>query len=117
MNKATSPTRVDHCAQKTSQISSAVKICIGQFCDNMGSVGVVAKGLATKPPLAQALMCISLACLETTCELSLTHLAGERNDIAEAVSRLNFPGPQNRIELSPNELWQWWSKILDHGLQ
>ena len=83
-----------------------------QQSDNMAVVGCLAKGLATKPPLATVLMHLARHCLKADCALDVAHIAGERNELADRLSRLNedearLPSAAlqgNKVELTVAEL-------------
>ena len=100
---------------------------IRQQCDNMGAVGSVAKGLCTHFPLGAALITLATVCIGSNVDLHLSHLAGERNVEADALSRLNCAerpailddwtfqhrfGAQNRLHLSVEELLRPWKVFL-----
>ena len=83
-----------------------------QQSDNMAVVGCLAKGLATKPPLATVLMHLARHCLKVDCALDVAHIAGERNELADRLSRLNEDEARlppaalqgNKVELTVAEL-------------
>ena len=60
----------------------------------MPVVGSLAKGLSTKPPLCHALMTLAYAGLHLSCDVEVGHLAGERNETADIISRKNQPGKE-----------------------
>eukprot|EP00438_Fugacium_kawagutii_P030737 Skav217069 [mRNA] locus=scaffold1308:3342:4762:+ [translate_table: standard] len=99
------------------------KLVVRQFCDNMGAVGSLTKGLCTSFPLGAVLMNLSLVCLERGCELELSHVAGERNIEADALSRLNAPVKPdqpclgrfhcgNRVAVTAKEVFAPWKKLM-----
>ena len=103
------------------------KIVLRQFCDNFGAVGSLAKGICTKFPLGAALMNAALVCLDLGYEMEVTHLAGERNEDADALSRLNCATApdrihsadfkqkfheQNRVKISVEEVFRPWKSFL-----
>ena len=100
--------------QLGGQCGTRVTAHLGQFCDNMGVVGCLAKGLGIKFPIGAALICLSKTCLELGCTLEVSHIAGERNVDADLLSRLNcaaserpcgakFPA-DHRVQISAAEL-------------
>ena len=105
------------------QGSSGLRVVLHQFSDNMGAVGTVAKGLCTKFPLGAALMNLSCVCLSQDCELVLSHLAGERNEEADQLSRLNSGMPLsdalqakfhegNRMHIAASDVFRPWFACL-----
>eukprot|EP00438_Fugacium_kawagutii_P004756 Skav203093 [mRNA] locus=scaffold447:160158:160637:+ [translate_table: standard] len=101
------------------------KLVVRQFCDNMGAVGGLTKGVCTSFPLGAALMNLVLVCLDRGCELELSHVAGERNieAKADALSRLNAPVKPdqpclgrfhggNRILVTAKEVFAPWKKLM-----
>ena len=67
------------------------ELVVHQQCDNMPSVGAASKMLSTKPPLSLALQVLASNCMAHKCTARLTHIAGARNEWADAASRLNMP--------------------------
>ena len=63
------------------------RVVLRQCSDNMPVVGSLAKGLSTKPPLCCALMTLAYAGLHLNCDVEVGHLAGERNETADIISR------------------------------
>ncbi|CAK9061069.1 TPR_REGION domain-containing protein [Durusdinium trenchii] len=62
-----------------------------QYGDNMPVVAACSKGMSTALPLCFALMALAFAALELQVALELSHVAGERNEEADLLSRLNHP--------------------------
>ena len=109
--------------QLRGQCGATIKAHLGQFCDNMGVVGCVAKGLRIKFPVGAALICLSKTCLAQGCTLEVSHVAGERNVDADLLSRLNLATSEkpcrykfsdaNRVTLTAAELFKPWRSFLD----
>ena len=101
-----------------------VHLQVLQDCDNMGVVGSVGKGLTLKEPMASALMSLSLTCSRLRCVANISHLAGERNEAADFLSRLNegkkgcstkwesIFTPNNEIKLDVAELFTDWNEFV-----
>ena len=70
------------------------RVVLRQCSDNMPVVGSLAEGLSTKPPLCYALMTLAYAGLHLNCDVEVGHLAGERNETADIISRKNQPGKE-----------------------
>ena len=62
-------------------------LAMRQRCDNMGVVGAAAKQLSLKRPLAAVLQSCALFCSRNRLTLRLSHVAGERNEWADMLSR------------------------------
>ena len=58
-----------------------------QGCDNFGVVCATSKGLSLKQPLASVLQAAALLCLQHQVTLRVSHVAGVRNEWADALSR------------------------------
>jgi hypothetical protein len=58
-----------------------------QRCDNQGVVAASAKALSMKKPLCYVLQAMGLLAVEQGVRLCITHVAGNRNDWADALSR------------------------------
>ena len=86
---------MDHTAGKISQGSLAVR----QRCDNMGVVGANDKALSMKRPLADVLQSTTIFCAQHRVQLHISHIAGERNDWADWLSRGRSKHPN------------WWSRL------
>ena len=62
-------------------------LAMRQRCDNMGVVGAAAKQLSLKQPLAAVLQSCALFCSRNRLTLRLSHVAGERSEWADMLSR------------------------------
>ena len=88
----------------------------------MPVVGSIAKGLSTKPPLCYALMTLACAGLRLNCDVEVGHLAGERNETADVISRKNQPGKEwkmptemaqaTHVPIAWDEILQLWDGFL-----
>ena len=105
---------------KVESRSTLVHVVLRQMSDNMGVVGSLGKGLCSKPPLSCALMYLCLSSLEIGCRVQASHVAGDRNQDADQLSRRNCPGfkfedghfaafpPSTRVALSVSEVMAPW---------
>ena len=87
--------QMEHTAGKISQGWLAVR----QRCDNMGVVGANDKALSMKRPLADVLQSTTMFCARHRVQLHISHIAGERNDWADWLSRGRSKNPK------------WWSRL------
>ena len=62
-------------------------LVLRQFCDNDGAVGAVAKWSAMKRPLSDVVQSMALLCGRHKISLRVSHVAGHRNQWADALSR------------------------------
>ena len=62
-------------------------LVLRQFCDNDGVVGAVAKWSAMKRPLSDVVQSMALLCGRHKISLRVSHVAGHRNQWADALSR------------------------------
>ena len=60
-----------------------------QHCDNLPAVGSTAKSLASAEPYCYGLQAFSAVCIKRQVQAHLTHVAGERNEWADKLSRMN----------------------------
>ena len=100
------------CQQQHLNIHSATQwVCLRQWCDNMGVVASSHKGLSLKQPLAGVLQSIALFAAKHHLNLCLSHVAGERNEWADCLSRA-FPvhGLDQSKRLQPD-----WLALLNLG--
>ena len=86
---------MEHTAGRISQGWLAVR----QRCDNMGVVGASDKALSLKRPLADVLQSTTIFCARHHVQLHISHIAGERNDWADWLSRGRSKNPK------------WWSLL------
>ena len=71
------------------------RICLRQLCDNFGVVASSAKASSMKQPLCYVLQALSYFAVKHHVQLQISHLSGERNIWADALSR----GPSKEPEL------------------
>ena len=96
-----------------------------QYGDNMPVVAACSKGMSTAPPLCFALMALAFAALELQVALELSHVAGERNEEADLLSRLNHPEAKplplvmrakfpeaNRVRITLADVLAPWYKFM-----
>ena len=98
------------------------RVVLRQCSDNMPVVGSIAKGLSTKPPLCYALKTLAYAGLRLNCDVEVGHLAGERNETADVISRKNQPGKEwkmptemaqaTHVPIAWDEILQLWDGFL-----
>ena len=91
----TASRQMEHTAGRISQGWLAVR----QRCDNMGVVGASDKALSLKRPLAEVLKSTTIFCARHRVQLHISHIAGERNDWADWLSRGRSKNPE------------WWSLL------
>ena len=91
-------------------------LALRQARDNLGVVGACAKGLSLEEPLASVLPSAGLFCAEQGIDLRLTHIAGIRNDWADALSRGSALAPAfwNQLD-SGRRVRPDWRRLLDLG--
>ena len=87
--------QMEHTAGKISLGWLAVR----QRCDNMGVVGANDKALSMKRPLADVLQSTTIFRARHRVQLHISHIAGERNDWADWLSRGRSKNPK------------WWSRL------
>ena len=93
-------------------------IALRQSCDNLGLVCSTAKGLSLKQPLASVLQSTALFALQRRVSLQLRHIAGERNDWADALSRGCEVLPDFWAQLRPSLMVRPdWLGLLNSGLK
>ena len=96
-----------------------------QYGDNMPVVAACSKGMSTALPLCFALMALAFAALELQVALELSHVAGERNEEADLLSRLNHPEARpwplvmrakfpeaNRVRITLADVLAPWYKFM-----
>ncbi len=69
------------------EAQEAGAVGLRQRCDNQGVVAASAKALSMKKPLCYVLQAMGFAACEKGIQLRITHIAGNRNDWADALSR------------------------------
>ena len=91
------------------------EVSLRQHCDNLGVTELSAKLITTKAPLCYALQGLAFTAARAGQVISLTHRAGERNEFADMLSRLedakysffkNSLSPQRRFSFNLRELMQ-----------
>jgi hypothetical protein len=80
---------------------TSVPTLVHQRCDNAPSVGAAGKNLSLKPPLVFALQVLAALCFRRRLHVHISHQAGDRNDWADKISRLNEKHSAFRSELDP----------------
>jgi len=91
-------------------------LAMRQRCDNMGVVGAAAKQLSLKRPLAAVLESCALFCSRNRLTLRLSHVAGERNEWADMLSRGADRFNDFWQKLSPQQrCFPKWKELLALG--
>jgi len=88
-------------------------VVVHQRCDNSPCVGAAGKGLSLKRPFVYSLQCLATLAFQRRLHVHLSHHAGERNDWADQISRLNERhawfrsslDPDKQILVSPSQLF------------
>jgi hypothetical protein len=90
------------------------RLTICQASDNASTVGALSKMLSSKPFLSATIQTLASLCLALQCEVQVYHLSGERNSLADQLSRRNeqvdmeWPpagcSPQNEIQIDLTEI-------------
>ena len=97
-------------------ILNSALVSVRQRCDNMGFVCAAAKGMSLRQPLCGVLQSVSMFCLLRHFHLKVSHIPGEKNVWADALSRGEDLFPQvfasldSRLEFEPR-----WQELLDLG--
>ena len=58
-----------------------------QECDNSASVGSIAKNLSCRPPMCYGLMALAYHCSQAGASVSVSHIQGKKNVVANGISR------------------------------
>ena len=89
------------------------RLAVRQHCDNTGVVGAIAKGSSMTPALAGILQATAKLCLRHGIALKISHVAGERNPWADALSRGRCKDPAfwKRLDGSKRRYLDW-SQLL-----
>lgn len=91
-------------------------LVIRQFCHNMGVVGASATGFSMKEPLASVLQAWALFCLHEGINFRVAHMAGERNQWADALSRGPDVDPAFWSQLRDRRrCWIDWQSLVNSG--
>ena len=103
------------CQRRVIQMHSIFAwISLRQFCDNAGVVCVSQKGLSLRQPLAGVLQFTALYAAEHRLQLKITHVAGERNVWADALSRGPSVNPEFWRDLDiSKKLQPDWHHLLN----
>ena len=95
--------------------SWAGSVVLRQWSDNQGTVGAFTKNMSMRPSLAGVLQACARLCQQNGVALRLSHVAGERNAWADALSR----GPLQDIfwtQLDQSAQWKpHWKELLELG--
>ena len=88
-------------------------LSLRQACDNAGVVCATQKGLSMAQPLASVLQSMALYAGQHKINLRLSHVAGQRNGWADALSRGREKDRAFFAELDPQKQWQPdWESLL-----
>ena len=91
-------------------------LAIRHMCDNLGVVGASAKQLSLKRPLAAVLQSCALFCSSKRLTLRSSHVAGERNEWADMLSRGADRFNDFWQKLSPQQrCFPKWKELLALG--
>ena len=91
-------------------------LAIRQMCDNLGVVGASAKQLSLKRPSAAVLQSCALFCSSKRLTLRSSHVAGERNEWADMLSRGADRFNDFWQKLSPQQrCFPKWKELLALG--
>jgi hypothetical protein len=85
---------------------SHMEFSIPQQCDNQGVVFSSSRHLSMKSPLAEVLQCAGYWSSKWGCSMSVSHVAGSRNDWADVLSRGPSMNPELWKKLNPNLRFQ-----------
>jgi hypothetical protein len=77
------------------------KLLFRHVCDNSPSVGAIRKNLTTKAPSCFALQMLAFFAAKFECEVSVSHIEGKRNVLADRISRFReYPGTLEALPAS-----------------
>ena len=90
------------------------RMILRQQCDNQGVVGASAQGASMTQPLSSVLQATAKLCLEQGVSLHISHVPGERNSWADALSRGREVLPHFWVRLQQTLRHQVaWRQLLD----
>ena len=90
------------------------RMILRQQCDNQGVVGASARGAFMTQPLSGVLQATAKLCLEQGVSLHISHVPGERNSWADALSRGREVLPYFWVRLQQTLRHQVaWRQLLD----
>lgn len=96
--------------------SWAGSVVLRQWSDNQGTVGAFTKNMSMRPSLAGVLQACARLCQQHGVALRLSHVAGERNAWADALSRGPLQDPAFWKQLDQSAQWTpHWKELLDLG--
>eukprot|EP00438_Fugacium_kawagutii_P032077 Skav235377 [mRNA] locus=scaffold59:244863:246083:- [translate_table: standard] len=85
------------------------RLVLRQDSDNQGVVGATARGLSMKPDVAGVLQALAWRCAREQVAVKVSHIAGDRNDWADALSRGrgHLPSFWARLSAEGERRCQW----------
>ena len=94
----------------------AGSVVLRQLSDNQGTVGAFTKNMSMRPSLAGVLQACARLCQQHGVSLRLSHVAGERNAWADALSRGPLQDPIFWKQLDQSAQWTpRWKELLELG--